>query len=163
EKGAEKLVAHYSRRKGLADELEHGVAVFDDDKAVFVPVKELPLSEKWRFPKGHPIVHEEGGQKWLLCGHPAPNARLPADPADVLDPGRYEAFTCAAGKEKDSPPRFDADGKPAWRWQADLPPAGSESEAAWLKAEKLKPEHARFYPVNAADASERVRLHSGTV
>jgi hypothetical protein len=30
-------------------------------------------------------------------------------------------------------------------------------------AGKLKPEHARFYPANAGDPKERVRLHSGSV
>ena len=70
EKGIEKLVAHYSRRKSLAKELEHGIAVFDDEQAVFAPAKELPLEEKWRFPHGHPILFKEGGRKWLLCGHP---------------------------------------------------------------------------------------------
>lgn len=163
DKGVEKLVAHYSRRKGLADELEHGIAVFDDDKAVFVPAKELPLKEKWRFPHGHPVIHEEGGKKWLLSGNPAPNVRVPATLADALDPARYEAFTCAAGAGKDAALQTDSDGKPAWRWQSDLPPAGSEAEARWVKAGKLKPEHARLYPVNAADASERVQFHSGTV
>lgn len=163
EKGTEKLVAHYSRRKGLADELEHGIAVFDDDKSAFVPAKELPLGEKWRFPHGHPVVHEEGGKKWLLSGHPAPNVRVPATLADVLDPSRYEAFTCATGKEKGSAPKLDDERKPAWGWQSDLPPAGSEAESEWVKAGKLKPEYTRFYPANAADASERVRLHNGTV
>ena len=32
EHGNERLLGHYSRRKGLADELEHGIAVFDDEK-----------------------------------------------------------------------------------------------------------------------------------
>ncbi|MGL4549956.1 MAG: hypothetical protein ACRC33_02110, partial [Gemmataceae bacterium] len=117
----------------------------------------------WRFPHSHPVVHEERGKKWLVCGNPAPNVRVPATLEAVLDPGRYEAFTCAAGKEEGADPRTGEDGKPAWRWQADLPPAGSDAEARWVKSGKLKPEHARFYPANAADAAERVQLHSGTV
>jgi hypothetical protein len=165
EKGDEKLVAHYSRRKSLAAELEHGIAVFDDERAIFVPAKELPLGEKWRFPHGHPVTFEEGGQKWLLFGHPALNVRVPAILPDLLDPKKYEAFTCAAAVEKGRPTalKTDADGKPVWRWQADLPPMGSEAEAELVKAGKLKPEDTRFYPVNAADPRERVRLHSGTV
>jgi hypothetical protein len=165
EKGVEKLVAHYSRRKGLAEELEHGVAVFDDRRAVFVPVKELPLAEKWRFPHGHPEAFEDGGKKWLLFGNPAPTVRVPATLGDVLDPRRYEAFTCATATEKDRPTalKTGGDGKPVWRWQSDLPPLGSEAEAELVKAGKLKPEHARFYPADADDPGERVRLHSGTV
>src|SRR5581483_11539946 len=46
--GAEKLITHYSRRKGLAEEYEQGIAVFDDAKAVFEPARELPLKETWR-------------------------------------------------------------------------------------------------------------------
>ncbi|MFO0843083.1 MAG: SGNH/GDSL hydrolase family protein [Gemmataceae bacterium] len=162
EKGADRLVAHYSRRKGLADELEHGIAVFDDGQGAFVPAKELPLGEKWRFPHGHPVVHEEGGKRWLLSANPTPNVRVPATLADVLDPSRYEAFTCAEGKEKGSPPKLDAEGKPVWRWQSALPPTGSRAESEWVQAGKLKPAHARFHPANAADPAERVLLHNGT-
>jgi hypothetical protein len=165
EHGVEKLLALYSRRKSLAELLEHGIAVFDDGRAIFVPVKQLPPGEKWRFPHGHPEAFEDGGKKWLLLGHPALNVRVPATVKDVLDPTRYEAFTCAAATEKDRPTalKTDDDGQPIWRWQSDLPPMRPETEAELVKAGKLKPEHARFYPANAADPRERVRLHSGTV
>ncbi len=165
EKGEKKLVAHYSRRKGLAGELEHGIAVFDDAKEVFVPAKELPLTEKWRFPHGHPEVVEADGRKWLLCGRPALNVRVPATIQDILDPNRYEAFTCAAGTEKDRPIALQTDDKehPLWRWQADLPPMGSAEEVQLVQAGKLKPEQTRFFPANAAQPRERVHLHSGTV
>jgi hypothetical protein len=150
EKGNEKLVAHYSRREGLAKELEHGVAVFDDAKASFVPAKQLPLEEKWRHPRWHAVLLVEGGTKWLLFGRPGPNVRVPATLAAVLDPARYEALTCEAEKG-------------AWRWQKELPPTDSATEQRWVKAGKLKAEQARFYPANAAAPGERVRLHSGTV
>ncbi|VTR96194.1 Uncharacterized protein OS=Chthoniobacter flavus Ellin428 GN=CfE428DRAFT_3504 PE=4 SV=1 [Gemmata massiliana] len=165
EKGAEKLIGHYSRRKGLVGELEHGVAVFDDDKAVFESAKQFPMKETWRRPSGHPIVHEEGGTKWLLFGSPTPNVRVPATLRDVLDPEKYEAFTCAkAGADGKAPePDLDADGKPAWRWQKALPPTDSKTEQGWVKAGKLKPEHARFCPADADAPADRVVLHSGSV
>lgn len=165
EKGVEKLVAHYSRRKGLADEIEHGIAVFDDDKAQFLPIKELPLTEKWRFPHGHPEVVEESGKKWLFCGNPALVVRVPATLEGVLDAKRYEAFTCATALEQGKPSalKTDGSGQPVWRWQSSLPPMGSDVEAELVKAGKLKPEQARFNPANAANSKERVRLHSGTV
>ena len=151
-KGAEKLIAHYSRRKGLAEELEHGVAVFDDDKQVFVPAAELPLKEKWRHPHGHPVLFEEDGKKWLLFGKPALNVRVSATLEAVLDPKKYEAFTVTVEK-----------GEAMWRWQTELPPTGPEEEAKLVREKKLKPEQTRFYPANAADTTERVRLHNGTV
>jgi hypothetical protein len=165
EKGAERLVAHYSRRKGLAEELEHGIAVFDDGRETFVPAKRLPLTEKWRFPQGHAVPFEEGGKRWLLFGNPAPVVRAPATLRGLLDPGSYEAFTCAAAAGKDRPTSVQAGrgGGPAWRWQSDLPPTGPGGEVGLVKAGALKPEDTRFYPANAADPRERVRLHSGTV
>jgi hypothetical protein len=165
EKGVEKLVGHYSRRKGLVGELEQGIAVFNDDKAVFESVKQIPLSETWRRPSGHPIMHEEDGAKWLLFGSPNPNVRVPATLKDVLDPNKYEAFTCAKASRDGRPagPQVGADRKPAWRWQKELPPVDSKTEHQWVKDGKLKPEHARFCPVDAAAPADRVVLHSGSV
>ncbi len=91
--GRERLVCHYSRRKGLADELEQGIAVFDDERALFEPRRQLPLAEKWRFPHGHPVRVAEGGAAWIYTGHPALCVRVPAVLDSLLDPARYEAWT----------------------------------------------------------------------
>lgn len=162
EKGGEKLLAHYSRRKGLVEQLEHGIAMFDDERAEFIPVVELPLTEKWRFPRGHVERFTQDGKTWLLFGNPALNVRVNARLKDVLDPKRYESYTCL---DKDTPGAIknDHEGRPAWRWQADLPPTESESEMKLIKAGKLKTEDARFFPANAADSKERIRLHNGSV
>lgn len=154
EKGAAKLVGHYSRRKGLTGELEHGIALFNDDRAVFEPIKQLPLSETWRRPSGHPIAYEDGGRKWLLFGSPNPNVRVPATLQDVLDPTKYEAFTC----DQPDPLR-----PPDWRWQKELAPTDSKTEQQWIKDKKLKAEHARFCPADASAPANRVTLHSGSV
>ncbi len=153
EKAIDKLVGHYSRRKGLDTEYEQGLAVFDDAKAIFEPVKELPLNETWRRPHGHPIPFEEDGTKWLLFGSPNPNVRVRATLKDALDPTRYEAFTCDLSKAN----------APVWRWQKELPPTDSKTEQKWVKEKKLKPESARFYPADAANPTERISLHSGSV
>lgn len=164
-KGVEKLVGHYSRRKGLEGEYEQGIAVFNDEKAVFESIKQLPLTETWRRPSGHPIFHEEGGVRWLLFGSPNPNVRVPATLKDVLDPTRYEAFTCAqlGGEGKSAKPDVGADGKPVWRWQKQLPPTDSKTEYQWVKEKKLNAEYARFCPAGVSTPSERVMLHSGSV
>jgi hypothetical protein len=161
ERGRERLVGHYSRRKGLTDELEQGLAVYDDAKERFEVARQLPLAETWRHPSGHPIVYEDGGTKWVLFANPAPNVRVPANLKDVLDPQKYEAFTCAKAGGRE--PEIGVDGRPAWRWQKELPPLDSKTENGWVKAGKLKPEHARFCPADAANPIERVVLHSGSV
>lgn len=163
--GTPRLVAHYSRRKGLAAELEHGIAAFDDAKAVFEPVRQLPLDEKWRFPRGHPVTHTEDGKAWLLSGNPALNVRVPAVFEDVLDPAKYEAFTCAKAARGGKPdePELGADGAPVWRWRADVPPVDSATEFRWVKAGTVAAKHARLCPADAANPADRVQLHNGTV
>jgi hypothetical protein len=164
EKGVERLVGHFSRRKGPTDELEHGIAVFDDNRAVFESVRQLPLEETWRHPSGHPVVWEDVGTRWLLFGSPNPNVRVPARLADVLDPAKYEAFTCRnAERSGNLAPKLASDGKPVWRWQRELPPVDSRTEERWIRDGKLKPEFARFCPSDAAAAESRIVLHSGSV
>jgi hypothetical protein len=163
--GAERLVGFYSRRKGLTGVYEQGIAVFNDDKAIFEPLKQLPLTETWRRPSGHPILYEENGQRWLLFGSPTPNVRAPATLKGVLDPSRYEAFTCAKTAHESKPvePLLDKDGRPVWRWQKEFPPVDSATEAKWVAQGKLKPQDARFYPADAAAPADRIQLHSGSV
>lgn len=163
--GVEKLVGHYSRRKGLAAELEHGLTVFNDDKAIFEPLKQLPLEEKWRFPHGHPIAVKEAGKHWLYFGKPCLNVRVPATFEDLVDSKRYETFTCASASVGGKPidPELDRDGRPAWRWLRDGVPVDSGAEHRWAKAGKIKPRDARFCPADAAAPAERIALHSGTI
>ena len=165
ERGHAKLIGHYSRRKGLAGEYEHGIAVFDDENAVFTSAKQFPLKETWRRPTGHAIPFEEHGTKWLLFGSPTPNVRVPATMKDVLDLNKYEAFTCL---NADSDPtklkaELGRDGAPVWRWQKELPPMDSKGERDLVKAGKIKPHHARFCPADSAAAEGRVVLHNGSV
>jgi hypothetical protein len=164
-KGTDKLVGHYSRRRGLEGELEQGIAVYNLKEAIFESAKQLPLEETWRRPSGHPIIYREHGRKWLLFGSPTPNVRVPVTLEDVLDQAKYEAFTCAkAGGDPKSPePDIGPDGRPRWRWQKSLPPVNSETECNWVRDGKIKPEHARFCPVDAAKPEDRVMLHSGSV
>jgi hypothetical protein len=173
---AQRLIAHYSRRKGLAEQLEHGIAVFNDQTACFEPVRTLPLEESWRHPRGHATVYEVDGRRWLLFGNPEPVVRVPATLQAVLDPGQYEAYTCAAEAEPPAPaspggqapareavPLRDEQGALAWRWQKHLPPTDSRQEHRWLRDGQLRAEEARFCPADSAAPQQRVVLHSGSV
>ncbi|NNJ26525.1 hypothetical protein [Alienimonas chondri] len=156
ETGRERLICHYSRREGLARELDHGVAIWDDEAREFRSASVLPTAERWRHPKTHPIRYEADGRDWLLFGAPMPNVRVPATLAAVLDPDQYEAFTPEM-------PEGTPDAAPVWRWQQEAPPMDSKRERELVDASRLKPEHARFLPADAANPDDRVQLHSGTV
>lgn len=164
ELGRETMLAHYSRRKGLADELEHGIAQFNQTKAIFQPVKTLPLTQQWQRPSNHAIAFDEAGTQWLLFGSPTPNVRVRATLNDVLDSARYEAFTCMTQKDS-NPPTIarGTDGKPLWRWQTSLPPMESKHERDLVKAGKLRPDETRFYPADRIRYAKRITLHNGTV
>jgi hypothetical protein len=165
DKGVDRLIGHYSRRKGLTEEYEHGIAQFQDDRAEFESIKQLPLTETWRRPSGHPILMTEKGVTWLLFGSPTPNVRVRATLEDVIDPEQYQAYTCVKAEAgADSlKPDIGPNGEPMWRWQVELPPVDSRTESQWVRDGWIQPAHARFYPADAASPSDRVTLHSGSV
>jgi hypothetical protein len=160
--GAMRIVCHYSRRKGLGEEYEQGIGLFDEAEARFEVAKVLPAEETWRRPAGQAVEYEAEGKRWILFATPAANVRVPAQLENVLDPEQYEAFTCA--KESDgSEPDLDEDGRSRWRWTKAGRPTTSEQEQRWVREGKVRAEATRFLPADAANPSERVRLHSGSV
>ena len=130
-----------------------------------MPVRTLPLSERWRHPSGHATPWEEQGKRYILFGNPAPAVRVPARYEAVLDPRQYEAFSCASAERNGKPldPLCDKQGRVVWRWQKQLPPVDATTEWHWLRAKKLPPNQARFCPAGAADNDQRIQLHNGTV
>lgn len=165
ETGNERMICHYSRRPGLASELEQGIALFNDDKQIFESVVVLPPEETWRKPAGHPVRFQDEDRDWMLFGKPTPNVRLPARLEAILDPTQYEALTCIGSHqpEKESEPDRDENGKLNWRWQKQLKPVDSQLEAKWLKAGSITAEECRFLPSDVENPRQHVQLHSGSV
>lgn len=160
--GVERLVCHYSRRKDLATQIEHGIALFNDEKNIFEPLKTLPNQDTWRFLQGQISVVEENGARWLYGGVPLLHVRVPARLEAITNPGAYEAFTClgAGDDPHQAAPRRGDDGKLAWAWRHDAAPAGPAQEARWLKAQEIKPEECRFLP---RSGEARPLMSCGTV
>lgn len=97
ENGAERLVSHFSRRKNLAEQVEQGIAVWSDEKEIFEPVKPLPLTERWRFPRGNSL--SSGG--YIYFADPFPNVRVRATLADATNPASYETWSAERGWTRD--------------------------------------------------------------
>jgi len=164
--GQERMLCHYSRRKGLTEEWEHGIAVWNDERQIFEPVRELPREERWRHPSGHATRWVQNGVAYLLFGNPAPVVRVPARYEAVLDPRQYEAFSCAHGGKDGKPvgPLRDEQGRILWRWQREYPPVDAVTEWRWLQAGHISAAEARFCPAeHNQSAQQRVQLHNGTV
>ncbi|MEQ1861064.1 MAG: hypothetical protein ABMA13_14100 [Chthoniobacteraceae bacterium] len=156
--GAERLVAHYSRRAGLEKQLEHGTAVFNDEKEIFERAAALPLDEKWRYPRGRATAVRDGETDYIYFGDAGLCVRVPARFRDVCEPASYEAWTCA----QDGEPLRRADGTLDFAWRKNAPPIESQEEAQWLKRKLIKPEECRVTPEGAAGKA-RVTLHEGSV
>lgn len=163
--GRRRLVARYSRLKGLGEMLEHGLAIFDDQGAVFRKHCQFDMADQWHCPRGQATEQTAEGTKYLLFASPYPIVRVPATLAAVSDPRQYEAFTCLppGGRFAGKDTRLDRDGgKLVYGWKRGAQPLEPGQENELLKAGLLKPEEVRFLPKDVA-GDRRVILHSGSV
>jgi hypothetical protein len=148
----------------LAEAYEQGMMVYNDDREVFEVKSNLPLIETWRMLQSHPVRMQSGGTEYLVCGHPFPVTRVPATLSAVMDPTRYESWSCVDPEDdlSTTSPRRDESGALVWQWQAS-PPVTQHQEKRWLDSGLLHPSEARLTPTDSADAKRRVMMHSGTV
>jgi hypothetical protein len=166
ENGKEQLVAHFARMKSLGERLEHGLVIFDDDRAEFTRREALPLTETWRHPAGQSFRWRDGGQDYLGFATPFALVRVPATLAAVQDAAAYESFTCLVPGETDrgaeSAIERDAQGRPVWGWKTNTAPVGQAEELAFIGTGKLKPEEARLQPRDL-ETRQPVKLHAGSI
>lgn len=167
--GQERLLTHYSHRKSLGEELDSGIAVFDDAKAQFVPLVKLPPDAPL-FPEGHPFRATQGGVTYLYFqprnGEAMPCMRVRADWDSVIRPAAYESFTCLQPGSRDDGDgaRLDRapDGQLKWAWKADTAPVSAARQSALIKAGKMTGVEAPW-PLQDADTGATVQTHGGSV
>jgi hypothetical protein len=143
EAGHERLVAHYAHMKSLGEMLDHGLAVFNDEKGEFEKVVEFPLADRMRRPRGHPNRLRDANGDWFYFGEPFPVARVKAEWKRLADPASYEVWT--------------RDG-----WKKDAKPLDSAEERRLIKVGKLNPAEARFQPMDV-DTGKPLAMHAGSV
>lgn len=103
--GNDTLICHYSRRAGLAEELAHGVAVFDEMVQVFQS-SAVRDAGAWQIPRGHPTRWKDAeGIDWLLIGDPFLHTRVRATLEAVLDPSAYESWDGQQWHKAAGPPK----------------------------------------------------------
>ena len=141
--GRERLVCHYSHVKTLGEVLDHGLAIFNDDKAEFEKIVEFPLADSVRCPHGHPIRYRDASGDWIYFGQPFPMSRVKADLKHLADPASYEVWT--------------RDG-----WKRETKSLDAAAERALLKSGKLKQSEVRFQPVDV-DTGKPLQMHFGSV
>ena len=141
--GRDRLVCHYSHVKSLGEVLDHGLAVFNDDKGEFERTAGFRLDDLARCPHGHPIRRRDASGDWFYFGNPFPVARVKADLKQLADPDSYEVWTRGG-------------------WKRETRPFDATEECALIKAGQLKPGEARFQPVDV-DTGKPLAMHFGSV
>ncbi|MBM4059850.1 MAG: hypothetical protein FJ265_01975 [Planctomycetes bacterium] len=164
--GRERLLCHFARMKSLGERHEHGFAVFDDERQVFVPTVRIPLDAPLHARGGGSPVRWAGpdGEHWYFAT-PFPLVRCRASYEALQDPAQYEAYTCLQpGARWDAAaPRLEIeDGRPVYGWKRDTGLVLQQEQDVLIEKGLLRPEHA-LLQLRCAATGERVRGHAGTV
>jgi hypothetical protein len=148
EKGNEALVSHYSRRKSLGEQLEHGLVRFNDDTGVFERLVVLDPKNTWQFPRGNAIrVHEMDGDYFYFAS-PLCHTRVKATWQAVRDPEQYEAFVLD--------PKTGT-----YSWRRDVEPTTQAAERRLLREHRI-PETAVHYALHDT-TGKSVLIHGGSI
>ena len=160
EKGVQRLVCHYAHMKSLGEKLEHGLAVFNDEKKEFEKRIQLSLANKWRHPHDQATAQRPAGSDHIYFGYAFPNVRVKATLETVLDPAQYESWSCltVAG----STVSRDKNGELNYRWSRQASPVDARMEQRLLKSGAINEDELRFLPRDT-ESGERIRMHRGSV
>jgi len=148
--GKERMVAHYSKRKSLATQIEHGLVVFDDSTQRFRLLKKLDQDFTWQHPRGHPVRVSYPEGDYFVFGDVYYHIRVPAEWEAVQDPERYESFVRGPN------------GSSSFQWRKGEPPVTSRQERAWMDSGVLSDMDAWMQPKDV-NSGQTIVLHRGSV
>ncbi len=148
QEGDESLIAHFSRRKNLAVEHEHGLLRYDDTNDIFVRAATLQPGTGALHPRGQ--ATRQGDHVYFAA--PFATVRAPATTDGILNPNAYEALTLTTN---------DA-GRVAYAWKHNATPIDQESEAERLR---LAPDRqpAPLLQLHDAKTGKAIRAHAGSI
>ena len=147
--GKDTLLAHYSRQRQLGRVLEHGLARFDEEAGIFKRVLELPLEERWRFPRGNAVSVTEGDTEFIYFCQSFANVRVRATWHAIVDPSAYESLAWSL-EEK------------AYRWQRETGPTTQQQEGVLINAEKM-PRNAARYQLRDVNSEDSIIIHRASI
>lgn len=158
----ERMFASYVKVRGQLDVYERGLVEWDDAKKEFKKVVKFDLAAPL-YPHGHPFLRSEDGIEYVYYGDPFPLVRVRADPNQLRDPARYEAFTCLQEGSRSADERIDrADGRARYAWKKNTPPVGPQDQERLVRAGKLRADEA-LLQLQEADTGKPVVAASGSV
>jgi len=161
-----RVMTHYSRRKGLAEELSAGMAILNEQTNQFEHVLDCTSPDR-PYPRGQSFRVKDGEAEYIAFATPYPLVRVAATWEAVNDPSQWEAFTPlkpGSSLKKREQPEFDrrADGTLNWAWKKNSPVLDAGRARKLFDSGQLKEGENWFRTVNAKDGSP-VQLHAGSV
>jgi len=163
--GHERMVAKFTRLKGLGEELERGLVVFNDDTETFEPLVRGDLEFLPYRNTGHAFGVEVDGQLYYYFTSPSPmgaRLRVRALWNDVIDPNRYEVLTSLVPSLSGNN-RIDlGQSKPACRWItfAEIIASQNKTKADIIEALEQEAKDVRAYDV---ESGKSISPHNGSV
>ena len=138
--GRERLFGSYAKAESDSKMTESGLAVFDDEKAVFEVVR--PFDSVLQ-PGGDPVRVRADGKIWLYFD---PFKRTLADYAHIIDGHQYQAYTpLVAGTKFDGAQtklERDAGGNLVYGWKTDTGRLGKNEVKTLVEAGVMKADEA---------------------
>ena len=118
---------------------ERGIVEFNLAKQIWEHRMTFPDSQKV-VPHGHPFRHRDRDGQYLYFAGGMPNTRVPATAKDILDPTRYEAFTCLIQSTKSLPEvRRNNNKELSFKWTTTGPVLSVDLAQKLIQAGKLAP------------------------
>ncbi len=161
ERGVERLVAHVANHTHLGEAESWDLVMFNDDKAVFEPVRH------WDVHEGADCFNAfraraNGVEYFYLF----PNWRVKADLKSLCDLKNYEALTCVAGdgrlQGKETKVDRDASGHLRYVWKAGADRLAPDRVRTLISDGKLKPEEG-WIDLHDFETGARVPAGRGSV
>ena len=148
--GKQRMVAHYSKRKSLSEQMEHGLVVFDGESQRFRLLKKMNEEDSWQYPHGHPIRVRYPEGEYFVFGDVFYHIRVPADWEALQDPNQYECF---------GPDDHDAS---HFQWRKDKSPLTAKQERARIDSSSISEDGAWMQPKDVR-TGKTIALHRGSV
>ncbi len=163
--GRERLLCHYAHMESLAKMLDHGLAVFDDERAEFESLRALPMGDRNLFPgQAHPLRYRSQGVDYVYLGQVFPNVRVQADWEHYQDPAAYEVYTCLVeGDLADNGELLPGeDGQVRYEWRHGREPIDGTMERRLVSQGRLQIDQTHFLPRDV-ETDGPVIMHRGSV
>ncbi|MFN8743064.1 MAG: hypothetical protein ACK5YR_24285 [Pirellula sp.] len=143
----EMLIAHYSRHLSLGTMVEHGIAIWNDEKEIFEKKVTFDVLNNWQHPRGQAVQVKQSEGDFIYFVESFANTRVPANLNAILDPNQYQSLA------------WDAKSK-TYQWQSTLPPTTQKEEQAKLLANEMRSSDARY---NLQSNEESISMHRSSI